>query len=53
MEDLVIKLRLHHAGDEIKMTVLRDGAPFTSSLILDERPEDPAPIIEEETSGDE
>ena len=53
MEDLVIKLRLHHAGDEIKMTVLRDGSPFTSSLILDERPEDPAPIIEEETSGDE
>jgi S1-C subfamily serine protease len=53
MEDLVVKLRLHHAGDEIEVTVLRDGTPFTSSLILDERPEDPAPIIEEETSDDE
>jgi len=53
MEDLVIELRLHHVGDEIEMTVLRDGEPFTASLTLDERPEDPAPIVEEETSGDE
>ncbi|MCL1692177.1 MAG: S1C family serine protease [Actinomycetia bacterium] len=53
MEDLVIELRLHHVGDEIEMTVMRDGEPFTASLVLDERPEDPAPIVEEETSGDE
>ncbi len=53
MEDLVIELRLHHVGDEIEMTALRDGEPFTASLILDERPEDPAPLTEEETSGDE
>ena len=52
MEDLVIELRLHHVGDEIEMTVLRDGEPFTASLILDERPEDPEPLVEEEASGD-
>ncbi len=48
MEDLVIELRLFHVGDEIEMTVMRDGEPFTASLVLDERPEDPAPIVEEE-----
>ncbi|MEA3510743.1 MAG: trypsin-like peptidase domain-containing protein [Actinomycetota bacterium] len=52
MEDLVIELRLHHVGDEIEMTVLRDGEPFTAFLILDERPDDPEPLAEEETSGD-
>ncbi len=53
MEDLVIELRLHHVGDEIETTVMRDNEPFTASLTLDERPEDPAPIVNEETSGDE
>lgn len=53
MEDLVVELRLHHVGDEIKVTVLRNGESITAALILDERPEDPAPIVDEETSGDE
>ena len=48
MEDLVIELRLHHVGDEIEMTVMRDGEPFAASLVLDERPEDPAPIVDED-----
>ena len=52
MEDLVIELRLHHVGDKIEMTVLRDGEPFTASLILDERPEDPEPLAEGEAPGD-
>ena len=51
MEDLVIVLRLYHVGAEITVTVLRDGEPITAGLILDERPEDPAPIIDEETPG--
>jgi S1-C subfamily serine protease len=52
MEDLVIELRLYHVGDKIKVTVLRDGESITAALILDERPEDPAPIVDEETPGD-
>ncbi|MEA2009349.1 MAG: trypsin-like peptidase domain-containing protein [Actinomycetota bacterium] len=52
MEDLVIELRLHHVGDEIEMTVMRDSEPFTASLVLDERPEDPAPIVEEDLDED-
>jgi serine protease Do len=51
MEDLVIVLRLYHVGDEITVTVLRVGEPVIAGLILDERPEDPAPIIDEETPG--
>lgn len=53
MEDLVIELRLFHVGDEIEVTVMRGDGPFTGALTLDERPEDPAPIVDEETSGDE
>ncbi|MEA3503170.1 MAG: PDZ domain-containing protein, partial [Actinomycetota bacterium] len=52
MEDLVVKLRLYHVGEEISVTVLRHGKSFTAALILDERPEDPDPIVDEETSGD-
>lgn len=52
MEDLVVELRLYHVGDEIKVTVLRNGESITAALILDERPEDPAPIVDEETSDD-
>jgi serine protease Do len=52
MEDLVVVIRLYHVGDEIKVTVLRNGDSITAALILDERPEDPAPITDEETSGD-
>jgi serine protease Do len=53
MEDLVIELRLHHVGDVIDVTVARDGELITAPLTLDERPEDPAPIVDEETSDDE
>ncbi len=52
MEDLVVKLRLYHVGEEISVTVLRHGKSFTAALILDERPEDPDPIVDEETSDD-
>ncbi len=53
MEDLVIELRLHHVDDVIDVTVVRDGELITSPLALDERPEDPAPILDEETPNDE
>ncbi len=52
MEDLVIELRLHHVDDVIDVTVVRDGELITAPLTLDERPEDPAPILDEETPSD-
>ena len=53
MEDLVVELRLFHVGDAVRITVLRDGTSISAVVILDERPEDPAPIIKEEASDDE
>jgi putative serine protease PepD len=48
MEDLVIQLRLFHVGDEVLITVNRDGSPVTAVVRLDERPDDPVPLVDEE-----
>jgi S1-C subfamily serine protease len=53
MEDLVVQLRLFHVGDRVSVTVDRDGTPVTATVTLTERPDDPAPLLDEETSGDE
>lgn len=53
MEDLVVQLRLFHVGDKVDVTVDRDGTPVTATVTLAERPDDPARLLDEETSGDE
>lgn len=58
MEDLVVQLRLFHVGDEVLITVNRDGSPVTAVVALDERPDEPlAPSdpesIEETPDSDE
>ncbi len=52
MEDLVVTLRLYRVGDEIEVTVMRGDEPVTADVTLVERPEDPAPIVDEGSSGD-
>ena len=52
MEDLVVTLRLYRVGDEIEVTVMRGDEPVTATVTLVERPEDPAPIVDEGSSGD-
>ncbi len=52
MEDLVIQLRLFHVGDEVQITVNRDGAPVAAFVMLDERPDDPAPLVDEDSSDE-
>lgn len=47
MEDFVVELRLFHVGDSIEVTVHRDGEPITATVVLDERPEDPLPLIDD------
>jgi S1-C subfamily serine protease len=39
MDDLVIQLRLHRAGEILVFEVVRDGATMTVPVTLDERPE--------------
>jgi NAD(P)-dependent dehydrogenase (short-subunit alcohol dehydrogenase family) len=39
-------------GDDIEVTVLRDGEPITATVTLVERPADPQPIVEEDPSND-
>ena len=57
MEDLVIALRLYHVGDEVVVTVIREGTPISASVLLIERPEDPPPLADgeepEEDAGDQ
>jgi putative serine protease PepD len=52
MEDLVITLRLYRVGDEVEITVMRNGKPVTGTVTLVERPPDPKPIVDEGSSGD-